>query len=113
MTILRMDNGGFCRGAQRTLGLAGVVELKYLMASRILTGSAFDWGSQPYQDFRDLMKLRNDLVHPRHREQEPATQPTRRARCIQEGPHGAPVRCSAWLQQLWLTQRQTPEVAER
>jgi len=69
MTILRMDNGGFCRGAQRTLGLAGVVELKYLMASRILTGSAFDWGSQPYQDFRDLMKLRNDLVHPRHREQ--------------------------------------------
>ena len=92
MTNLRMDNGGFCRGAQRTIGLAGVVELKYLMASRILTGSAFDRGSQPYQDFRDLMKLRNHLAHPRHRDQDTATQQTRRATCIREGPHGAAVR---------------------
>src|SRR4051794_32927622 len=34
----------------------GSIELKYLMASRVLTGSAFDRSGQPYQDFRDLMR---------------------------------------------------------
>src|SRR5262249_23130517 len=46
----------------------GTVELKYLMLSRLLTGATPDQGAQPYQDFRDLVSLRNDLVHPRHRD---------------------------------------------
>ena len=59
------------------------------------------------------MKLRNHLAHPRHRDQDTATQQTRRATCIREGGHTVPrsgvVRR---LQQLWLTKLQTPEVAE-
>jgi len=40
----------------------GPVELKYQMASKILSGRTFDQGAQPFQDFRDLMRLRDALV---------------------------------------------------
>jgi hypothetical protein len=45
------------------------IQPKYDAARKILTGRAFDHGVAPFQDFNDLMKLRNDLVHPRHRDQ--------------------------------------------
>jgi hypothetical protein len=43
----------------------GSTELKYLMASLGLSGQMFDRGAQPFQDFSTLMKIRNDLMHPR------------------------------------------------
>lgn len=46
----------------------GPLELKYLMTSQVLTGHAFDRGKAPFQDFSLLVHLRNDLVHPRHRD---------------------------------------------
>jgi hypothetical protein len=45
------------------------IQPKYDAARKILTGRAFDHGVAPFQDFNDLMKLRNDLVHPRHLDQ--------------------------------------------
>jgi hypothetical protein len=41
----------------------GNLALKYLMASQTLSGSTFDKGSNPYQDFATLIHLRNDLMH--------------------------------------------------
>ena len=37
--------------------------LKYLMASQTLSGTTFDKGANPYQDFATLVNLRNDLMH--------------------------------------------------
>jgi hypothetical protein len=48
------------------------IQSKYDAARKILTGRAFDHGARPFQDFNDLMKLRNDLVHPRHLDQTTA-----------------------------------------
>ncbi len=48
------------------------IQLKYDAARKILIGSAFDHSAAPFQDFNDLMKLRNDLVHPRHLDQTTA-----------------------------------------
>ena len=42
------------------------IQAKYDAAQQILTGRAFDHGAAPFQDFNDLVRLRNDLVHPRH-----------------------------------------------
>jgi hypothetical protein len=41
----------------------GSLVLKYLMASQTLSGSTFDKGCNPYQDFATLINLRNDLMH--------------------------------------------------
>jgi hypothetical protein len=41
----------------------GSLRLKYLVASRMLSGKMFDKGSAPYQDFDVLVQLRNDLMH--------------------------------------------------
>jgi hypothetical protein len=41
----------------------GSLALKYLIASQTLSGSTFDKGSNPYQDFATLINLRNDLMH--------------------------------------------------
>ncbi|WP_329000871.1 hypothetical protein OHA18_41380 [Kribbella sp. NBC_00709] len=46
----------------------GPVELKYQMAFKILSGTTLSPGEQPYQDFKKLVQLRNDLVHLRHRD---------------------------------------------
>jgi hypothetical protein len=43
----------------------GSTELKYLLASLTLSGQMFDKGSQPFQDFSILMKVRNNLMHPK------------------------------------------------
>lgn len=37
--------------------------LKYLMASKILSGTMLDKGANPYQDLQDLFALRNEIVH--------------------------------------------------
>jgi hypothetical protein len=42
------------------------IQAKYDAARKILTGRAFDHGTAPFQDFNNLMKLRDGLVHPRH-----------------------------------------------
>lgn len=41
----------------------GTLTLKYLMASQILSGVMFDKSSSPFQDFRLLVSVRNDIVH--------------------------------------------------
>ena len=41
----------------------GSVDLKFNMAAFAFTGRVFDKGSQPYQDFATLMRVRNALVH--------------------------------------------------
>lgn len=41
----------------------GSLNLKYLLAAQTLSGSAFDKGSNPFQDFATLVTLRNDLMH--------------------------------------------------
>lgn len=41
----------------------GSLTLKYLIASQTLSGSTFEKGTNPYQDFVTLIKLRNDLMH--------------------------------------------------
>jgi hypothetical protein len=48
------------------------IQLKYDAARRILTGRAFDHGAARFHNFNDLMKLRDDLVHPRHRDRTTA-----------------------------------------
>jgi len=39
------------------------IGIKYQLASTTLTGKPFRKGEQPYQDFADLIRLRNWLVH--------------------------------------------------
>jgi hypothetical protein len=39
------------------------IQLKYMMASICLRGTAFDRGRAPYQEFSDLIDLRHSLVH--------------------------------------------------
>jgi hypothetical protein len=41
----------------------GSLLLKYLIASQTLSGSTFNKGTNPYQDFATLVNLRNDLMH--------------------------------------------------
>lgn len=44
-------------------GLHGSVKLKFHLAKIALSGSSFDEGGVPYQDFALLMELRNTLAH--------------------------------------------------
>jgi hypothetical protein len=46
----------------------GSIGLKYHMASKILSGQTFEASKAPFQDFDTLVKLRNEVVHPRHRD---------------------------------------------
>jgi hypothetical protein len=46
----------------------GSVGLKYHMAAKILSGRTFDASQAPFQDFETLVKVRNEVVHPRHRD---------------------------------------------
>jgi hypothetical protein len=46
----------------------GQIDLKYQLASKVLTGKTFPRGQAPFQDFANLVILRNELVHPRHRD---------------------------------------------
>jgi hypothetical protein len=41
----------------------GSLEDKFLVASSALTGTMFDKGAQPWQDFAALVRVRNALVH--------------------------------------------------
>jgi hypothetical protein len=53
----------FADALQEIEGSHGSLALKYLMASQTLSGSTFDKGCNPYQDFATLINLRNDLMH--------------------------------------------------
>jgi hypothetical protein len=55
----------------------GQIGLKYHMARKILTGAMFDPSRAPFQAFGSLIKLRNDLVHPKHLDR---TRPSDRTR---------------------------------
>ena len=44
------------------------IDLKYQTASEVLSGKRFPRGEAPFQDFANLVTLRNELVHPRHRD---------------------------------------------
>jgi hypothetical protein len=50
----------------------GQIDLKYHLASKILAGKTFARGEAPFQDFANLITLRNELVHPRHRDRTTA-----------------------------------------
>jgi hypothetical protein len=50
----------------------GQIDLKYQLASKILSGKTFPRGEAPFQDFANLITLRNELVHPRHRDRTTA-----------------------------------------
>ncbi len=43
----------------------GSVRQKYLLTKHILPGKPYDRGSQPYQDFDLLFKIRDEVVHPK------------------------------------------------
>ena len=46
------------------------IQTKWMLATRQLTGGrTFDKGAERYQSFRDLLKLRNNLAHPRSTEE--------------------------------------------
>lgn len=97
----------------------GPVEEKYRAASVALTGKPFDRGSNPYQDFRDLLELRDALVHPKHRDSTDSAGRTipesgvlrglrqRGLTYTQRQRADAPLSTTSWLNEL-----QTPEVAE-
>ena len=46
----------------------GSVELKYHMASKILAGRTLEADKTPFQQFALLVKVRNEIAHPRHRD---------------------------------------------
>lgn len=46
----------------------GSTELKYLVASLALSGQIFDRGTSPFQEFSTLITIRNDLMHPKPRD---------------------------------------------
>jgi hypothetical protein len=46
----------------------GQIDLKYQLASKILVGKTFPRGQAPFQDFANLITLRNELANPRHRD---------------------------------------------
>jgi hypothetical protein len=46
----------------------GSIQLKFLLAKSIFTGESYNKGTQPYQDFDLLIRLRNELVHLRPKE---------------------------------------------
>jgi hypothetical protein len=50
----------------------GQIDLKYQLTSKILIGKTFPPGEAPFQDFASLITLRNELVHPRHRDRTTA-----------------------------------------
>jgi hypothetical protein len=56
------------------------VELRFQMAHWLLTGGPYNTSSQPYQDFKLLFQMRNDLVHckpdPLTEDGEPKPTPT-------------------------------------
>ena len=89
------------------------IQAKYDAARKILTGRAFDHGAAPFQDFNDLIKLRNDLVHPRHQDRTTAlghTEPAspvvrdlqRRGRTRTRGRRrGDPMGGMSWLSEIY------------
>jgi hypothetical protein len=53
----------FVRGWKEIEEKRGSTEAKFMLASEVFAGNPYDKGAPPYQDFSDLMFLRNALVH--------------------------------------------------
>jgi hypothetical protein len=89
------------------------IQLKYHAARRILTGHEFPRGAAPFQDFDQLVKLRNDLVHPRHLDRttalgytEPASPVVRDLQqrgltCTRGRRPGDPMGGISWLSEIY------------
>jgi hypothetical protein len=58
----------FADALQEVEKAQGNLQLKYLVASQTLSGSMFEKGKNPYQDFATLVNLRNDLMHVKPRQ---------------------------------------------
>jgi hypothetical protein len=54
----------------------GQVQLKYDMAMFVLRGEMYSHGTQPYQDFSDLIRLRNAIMHIKRGDQYEFGSPT-------------------------------------
>jgi hypothetical protein len=95
----------------------GSLALKYLIASQTLSGSTFDRGANPYQDFATLINLRNDLMHlkPRDTFLEPdnglpgVIQPPRYIRGLQQ--RGLAHTPPEGVGMSWLNMLQTAQMA--
>jgi hypothetical protein len=89
------------------------IQDKYHAARKILTGQGFHRDRAPFQDFDMLVKLRNDLVHPRHLDSTTArghTEPTspvvrdlrqRGLTCTRGRRRGDPMGGMSWLSELY------------
>ncbi len=55
--------GNFAALAREVEEAHGSIRLKFLLASAVLGGRAYDRGIQPYQDFALLVAVRNAIVH--------------------------------------------------
>jgi hypothetical protein len=61
----------------------GQLALKFQIAKFVLTGTPYDAGATPYQDFSALLYVRNSLIHPKPFVTEfsgPKTDPDRKVR---------------------------------
>jgi hypothetical protein len=73
------------------------VRTKYHVVPYLLWGNTFNRGSQPYQDFRTLVNIRNELVHYKMKPYECGDMPECVMPLLQRGilltPANAKVRC--------------------
>ena len=82
----------------------GSVTLKYLVASFSLSGRTFETGKNPFQDFAELIKLRNAIVHLKPQDK---VGPKRTDSLANRGlAHSTDTYQMAWVDRL-----QTPECA--
>ena len=47
----------------------GSTQLKYTLAAALIDGRPFDRGANPFQDFQTLVRLRNDIMHLKPKDQ--------------------------------------------
>jgi hypothetical protein len=73
----------FGKLAREVETLQGGVQFKYHLASTVFAGHPYDEGRPPFQDFDDLLTLRNRLLHLRPMGE---VEPTLRGRMVVENP---------------------------
>ena len=94
----------------------GSLHLKYLIASQILSGSMFDKGSNPFQDFATLVTVRNDIMHLKPQDKTvfvegglPRVEPPKYVKVLQQ--YGLAKQFQDEVIASWLTLLQTAEMA--